>query len=315
MDWKEIIMKNFKEEDYKLLKNLDRMKTINNVSGGKTSAFIAANMVSDYTLFSLVRTNEKSCEFPDAKVRQIVSDRIGVEFIGTLEMDEIIYTILDLEQYIGREINWVSGDAFEDIIRKRKALPSVVQRYCTSELKIEPMKKWWYKNINEPVEVRIGFRANEMNRAKNMLEKCIDGFIYSKFEIDRRNNGRRVLKELKWQTPKFPLIEQGIFKDKIENYWEGKPVRFAYTNNCVGCFNRSPLLLNFMSKKDARKFDFFMNIEKEIQSMFIEKNGKESNYGRFLSQNLTYEKIKNHKLQLELFDNDFTDCDSGYCGL
>jgi hypothetical protein len=292
------------------------MKTINNVSGGKTSAYIAANMNSDFTLFSLVRTNDKKCLFPDSKLRQIVSDKIGIEFIGTLEMDEIIYTILDLEQHIGREISWVTGDAFEDIIRKRKALPSVVQRYCTSELKIEPMKKFWCEKINEPVEVRIGFRANEQNRAKKMLEKCNDdGFIYSMFEVGRSENGRRKLKELKWQKPVFPLIENRIFKDKIEKFWQEKPVRFAYMNNCVGCFNRSPLLLNYMSRKEQSKFDWFMNIEKEIQQNFIDKNGKESMYGRFLDNGLTYEKIKNHKLQLDLFDDDFNDCDSGFCGL
>lgn len=291
------------------------MKTINNVSGGKTSSYIAVHYPADYNLFSLVRTNDKSCLFPDAKIRQIVSDKIGTEFIGTLEMDEIIYTMLDLEQFIGKEINWVTGDVFENIIRKRKALPSIMQRYCTSELKIEPLKKWWLENINEPVEVRIGFRANEMRRAKSMLEKCVDDFIYSKFIIGKSDSGRNKFKELKWHKPIFPLIENGIFKDTIEEFWKGKPVRFAYMNNCVGCFNRSPLLLNFLSRKDEVKYNFFMNIEKEIQQYFIQKNGKTSHYGRFLDTNLTYEQIKNHKLQLELFEDDFNECDSGYCGL
>ena len=65
------------------------MITVNSVSGGKTSAYIAANYPADYDVFSLVRTNDKSCLFPDAKLRQMVSDRKGDEFIGTLEKDEI----------------------------------------------------------------------------------------------------------------------------------------------------------------------------------------------------------------------------------
>tara|TARA_R110002096_G_scaffold198134_2_gene381820 strand:+ start:648 stop:893 length:246 start_codon:yes stop_codon:yes gene_type:complete len=80
------------------------MKTVNSVSGGKTSSYIAANYPADYNIFSLVRVEDKSCMFPDAKIRQIVSDKIGREFIGTAEQDEIIYTMLDLEQFIGREI-------------------------------------------------------------------------------------------------------------------------------------------------------------------------------------------------------------------
>ena len=74
------------------------MKTVNSLSGGKTSSYIAVNYPADYNVFSLVRTHDKSCLFPDEKVRQMVSDRLGVEFIGTLEMDTIIYTMLDLEQ-------------------------------------------------------------------------------------------------------------------------------------------------------------------------------------------------------------------------
>ena len=89
------------------------MDTVNSLSGGKTSSYIAANYPADYNLFSLVRTDDVRVLFPDAKVRQIVSDRIGHEFIGTLEEDTIIYTMLDLEQYIGQEIIWLSDRTFD----------------------------------------------------------------------------------------------------------------------------------------------------------------------------------------------------------
>ena len=35
------------------------MITVNSVSGGKTSAYIAANYPADYDVFALVRTNKK----------------------------------------------------------------------------------------------------------------------------------------------------------------------------------------------------------------------------------------------------------------
>ena len=292
------------------------MKTVNSISGGKTSAYIAANYPADINQFALVRTNDKSCIYPDAKVRQIVSDKIGIEFIGTLENDVIIQTILDLEQFIGKEINWLTGESFEDIIRKRKALPSIFQRYCTTEMKLNPMKKFWYDNINEPCEVRIGFRANEQSRAKSMINKCKeDGFIYDKFIVSTNENGRNKWKELKWHKPKFPLIENGIFKDKIEEYWKDKQVRFSWKNNCVGCFHNNCMLLKHVSNKEPNKFEWFAKMEREIQKHFMDKNGKKSNYGRFLDNGLTYDDIKNHKLQLDLFDEDFNECDSGYCGI
>ena len=80
------------------------MKTVNSLSGGKTSSYIAANYPADYNVFALVRTDDKSCLYPDKKLRQMVSDKIGVEFIGTLEQDNIIKVMLDLEQFIGKEI-------------------------------------------------------------------------------------------------------------------------------------------------------------------------------------------------------------------
>ena len=92
------------------------MKKVNSLSGGKTSSYIAANYPADYNVFSLVRTDDKKCLFfPDAKIRQEVSDRLGTEFIGTLEEDMIIYTMLDLEQFIGSKIDWVTGKTFDEI--------------------------------------------------------------------------------------------------------------------------------------------------------------------------------------------------------
>ena len=96
------------------------MKTVNSLSGGKTSSYIAVNYPADYNVFSLVRTNDKECLYPDSKIRQIVSDKIQMDFIGTLEQDSIIKAMLSLEQKIGSEITWVTGEAFEDVINKRK---------------------------------------------------------------------------------------------------------------------------------------------------------------------------------------------------
>jgi len=282
------------------------MKTINSLSGGKTSSYIAVKYPADYNIFSLVRTNDKNCLFPDAKIRQIVSDKIGVEFIGTLEFDEIIYTMLDLEQFIGKEIIWLSETTFEDVIGSYKMangsnyLPNQMTRYCTTDMKVKPIAQWCYENTNLPVEMRIGFRANEMSRAKTMIERQIDGIENFKFKVGEKN-GRNKWKELPYRKVKFPLIEDGIFKDTIEEFWKDKPVRFAYMNNCVGCFHRSEMLLKHISNKAENKFNWFVQMENKNNCTF--KSG------------ITYDRILKHKTQIELFDDDFNDCDSGYCGL
>jgi hypothetical protein len=230
------------------------MKTVNSLSGGKTSSYIAANYPADYNVFSLVRTDDVRVLFPDAKIRQIVSDRIGKEFIGTLEEDTIIYTMLDLEQYIGQEIVWLSDKTFDEVIASYKMangtnyLPNQMTRFCTTDMKVKPIAQWCYENTELPVEMRIGFRANEMSRAKTMIERAVDGVENFKFKVGEKN-GRNKWKKLPYRMTRFPLIEDGIFKDTIENYWQDKPIRFAYKNNCVGCFHRSEIFLKHMSQR------------------------------------------------------------------
>jgi len=283
------------------------MKTINSLSGGQTSSYIAKHYPADYNVFALVRTSDKNCMFPDAKIRQIVSDRIGTEFIGTLEDDIIIYTMLDLEQYIGSKIDWVTGKTFDELILRNNGktfLPSYMRRFCTTDMKIEPIKQFWFNNINELVEMRIGFRANEHNRAKSMINRLSkNGLETSKFVIGKSKNGNNKWLEIEWRKPAFPLIDDNIFKDTIINYWKDKDVRFAWMNNCVGCFHKQPILLNKMSKLHPNKLEWFASKERESINDVTWR------------ENITYDKIIAHTMQRELFEDDFDECDSGFCGL
>ena len=290
------------------------MKTFNSISGGQTSAYLEANYPSDYRAFSLVRTNDKNCIYPDKKVRQIVSDKLGVEFIGTLEDDVIIQTILELEQFTGREIKWVTGESFEDLIMMGSGIPNipnVMKRYCTSELKSKPLFEYWKSLKIEPWQIRFGFRANEKRRAISVNKRLNEnGYLTTKTVVGKSKNGKRnKWGEVEYQKPKYPLIEDNIFKDNIKEYWKDKPVKFAWMNNCVGCFHNNPLLLR-------KKFDLYPNkmnwfVEQEEKGSVMKSNrwraGKE--------KGLYYKDIKEWKMQGELFKDDFNDCDSGYCGI
>lgn len=285
------------------------MKTVNSLSGGKTSSYIAANYPADYNIFSLVRIEDTNCKFPDEKIRKVVEDRIQAPFIGTAEDDKIIYTMLDLEQYIGQPIDWVTGPTFESIIKKAGTLPNAFRRFCSSQMKFIPILNWCQENTELPVEMRIGYRVTEKNRASTMLEKLSeDGVEHQKMVVGiHPNSGRRKWKLLPYRVPSFPLINDGIGKDVIEEYWRDKPVRFAYMNNCVGCFHRNPMLLNHMYQRDEKKMDWFAKQEQKDRGIrWITSNGG----GPY------YEDIKNYKPQFDLFDDDFNQyCDSGFCGL
>jgi len=281
------------------------MKTVNSISGGKTSSYLAKHYPADINIFSLVRIEDTEnlwMKGKDEKTRQLVSDKLGKEFIGTAEMDEIIYTILDLEQFIGQQITWVTGNTFEEIIKQNyNYLPNKMTRYCTVEMKLKPIFNWLKENTELPVEMRIGFRPNEISRAEGVLKRADEnGIEYFNTVIGKRKT------QNKWglvpyRKVTFPLIENNITKDVIYNFWNNKNVRFAYRNNCVGCVNRQPLMISHMASKDLDKVKWF-----EKQEL---KTGN-----RFLSD-VSFEKILKFGIQNTFFDDDFNECDSGFCGI
>lgn len=281
------------------------MNSVNLISGGKTSAYISANYKADFNVFSLVRINDLNSRFPDKKIRQLVEDKIQAPFTATAEDDVIIYTILDLEQYIGQEIKWVTGKTFDEVLDTAGTLPDPLRRYCTTQMKLEPIFNWWRNTIKTPCEFRLGFRANEQRRAKRTLEKTnANGFLEMKAIVGKRGS-RNKWSMIEWQKPVFPLITDNIYKDNVEQYWKGKPVRFAWMNNCVGCFHKNPLLIKKMHQKHKTKIEWFASKERI-------KHQKDVWYK---DKNLSFSDIIKWDNQVELFKDDFNDCDSGYCGL
>jgi hypothetical protein len=120
-----------------------------------------------------------------------------------------------------------------------------------------------------------------------MLERCDD-------------NGLIAFGKTPWQKPVFPMLNDGIKRDRVVEYWKQKNVQFAPMNNCVGCFHRNPLVLRKMFDLHPEKMDWFVDMERR-------KNA------RWKSE-VTYLDIKRHRLQHELNFEDFN-CDSGHCGL
>jgi len=280
------------------------MKTVNSLSGGKSSSYIALNYPADFNVFSLVRTNDKACIYPDAKVRQIVSDKIGREFVGTTEQDDIIKIMLQLSETV--DIDWVTGETFEDIIdMKGGYLPNLMVRYCTTHLKMLPIFDYWKENINEVCDMRIGFRKGEERRKINMLNK-LNSNGYEEIKIVTDSSGsRNKWGMVEWRKPSFPLIDNGINNKDIQDYWANNTeINFpkGYYNNCVGCFHRNPMFLNKMSQEHPNKIDWFAKMEKQ-------------NTPNTFRKDVTYSEIIKYKPQIELSFEDFKECDSGFCGL
>jgi len=277
------------------------MKKVCSVSGGRTSAYLAANYEWDSLVFALVRLEDEKCHFPDETTRKMIEDRLGVPFIGTAEDDMIIYTMLELEQFLGREIKWVTGPTFEWVLENRGGwLPNVLHRYCTTHLKLEPIFYWWAEKYQrEPVEMGIGYRANENNRVETMLEACnANGLNMFDGTFEKNQRGQNKWeRNIPWRKPIFPLFYERIFADEIAEYWSDKPVPFADYNNCTFCFHRKAAFLRYMYEQHPAK----------IQWASDQEGGKNG----FWKEDVSYKKIIDSNLQLRLFD--IGGCDSGFC--
>lgn len=150
------------------------MKTVNSISGGRSSADMAYNNPADYELFSVVCIDDHNAnnkfwkKNPELRLR--ISDKLQKynpeygEFISTAEHPQTLVAMLELEQRLGREIIWLRGMSFETLIQTFRLIPNRYKRVCTTEFKIRPIYDFVKKHIGEKVDMRIGFRYDEFDR-------------------------------------------------------------------------------------------------------------------------------------------------------
>jgi hypothetical protein len=269
------------------------MKTINSLSGGKTSSYLAKHFPADYNLFSLIRIEDKRCTPKDLKLVQFISDKIGQEFIATAESDITLKAVIDLEQLIGKEIIWVTGRTFEQVNRKAtggKGLPNQQWRFCTTEMKMRPIWDWWYKNINEKVKMGIGFRYDEMERA-DRLSTIFKGIV------GQSVNGRNKWEEIEWREGYFPLIENRITHYDVKKWADSTTLIFPADSNCVGCFHKPMQQLRKNWDLEPNKMQWFAEQEKFATWK------KEGSYFQF----------KEIGLQMDFNFGTGSGCQAGFC--
>ena len=73
---KDYTLKHFEKRFTKFI----NMKTMNSLSGGKTSSYVAVKYPADYNVFALVTTRDNNCKFPDKKnkAKSVRQNRQGV---------------------------------------------------------------------------------------------------------------------------------------------------------------------------------------------------------------------------------------------
>jgi hypothetical protein len=269
------------------------MKTVNSISGGKTSSYMALNYPADYNIFALVRIEAEYCKPKDESIVKYVSDKIGMDFIATAESDLTLYAVRDLEQKIGKEIVWVTGETFEQVIINKKALPNLMQRFCTTEMKIRPIAEYCLYQIGEIVEMRLGIRYDEMER-KNQHN--------TSFKIQTGctiKNKRKKWQELEYRALKYPLLQDRINTFHIWKWHLSQNINFPPDSNCVGCFWKHVQQLRKNFDDEPLKMQWFAEQEIIIKRKF--------------KKEMTYNQIKGINLQPEFSFGTGSGCNAGAC--
>ena len=300
------------------------MEKINSVSFGKTSSFLALKYPAKYNVFSCVCIDDSKAAPKDPTVLRYAKEKLNGAFLASAESEATLRAGMDLEQLLGSRIDWVRGNSFDEVIDSgQKFLPSWARRYCTVEMKLKPIFRYWFQNFDEKVEMRIGFRACEFSRMERFFNNN-DPSVFKmpisqkvSFTTGKAVGGRQKHQDFKWRFCSMPLIRDGITKEHINDYWktngyvggtlfeERRKVIFPSISNCVGCFHKKTPTLATMAKT-----------EPEIMAWFAAQ--EEKNMGTWLDSKQKYQSIIEgaddlHKESLfeYLYLNE--SCDSGGC--
>ncbi len=108
-------------------------------------------------------------------------ERIKVVFCNTgWELPETLKYIDEFNKlYLDGELTTLKNekyDGMKDLIYKKNYMPTVHQRFCTEELKINPLKEY-VKKFRYPFELFNGVRAEESLSRRNLTEEVFDEFM------------------------------------------------------------------------------------------------------------------------------------------
>jgi 3'-phosphoadenosine 5'-phosphosulfate sulfotransferase (PAPS reductase)/FAD synthetase len=152
-----------------------------------------------------------------------------------------------------------NGEPFERLIAAKKYLPNVVQRFCTSELKVLTIKRYLVSVGWKQWKSTIGIRADESRR------------------INRKESKER------W-TYWYPLYDANVNKEMVGDFWKSQPFDLRLygprgvtpKGNCDGCFLKSEATLAMMWREHPVNMQWWADMETKTDSTFNKSRSYEA---------------------------------------
>lgn len=280
------------------------MKTVNSLSGGRTSSYLAYHYPADLEIFSLVCIDSHNAGRKlDKKLVQMANDKLKKysshqnEFVATSEDPIILKTMFDLEQIIGREIIWLRGLGWEQMMSLKKAIPNMNKRFCTTIMKMWPIFEFLFLYHSLPVKMRVGYRYDELER----MYRFSDVWKYATHceYREKSNTWIHRWKEIIWRIGEFILIDNKVSHMHVVDFWKNFEIQFPKDSNCQNCF--------WKSEQQLRK-----NFEKNPEIMFWSAI-QEDLYGHTFKDNNSMLSISKLGIQLDFNFGTGSGCQAGFC--
>lgn len=280
------------------------MKTVNSLSGGQTSSFLEYHYPADYSLFAICCIDDHNAgKRIDKKIVQMVNDRLQKncshypEFVATSEDPKVLKVMFDLEQMTGREIIWLRGYGWEQMMALKRAVPNMAKRFCTTIMKIIPIFEFLFMQNALPCKMRVGFRYDEMER-KEKFSTLMKYATHCEFQPKSARWIHR-WKEIEWRVGEFNLIEDKINHFHVQEFWRDKQIDFPLDSNCQNCFWKDPQQLrkNFDTNPAIM---WWAAIQEELM-------------GYTFKEEMSFLNIQKIGVQLDFFFGTGAGCSSGFC--
>lgn len=214
-------------------------------SGGRTSGFMLKNILD---------------------ANPVLPKDFYVLFQNTgREMEETLRFVHDCSVNFGVKITWLeyrapysfevvgynsasrNGEPFEQLIRTRKSLPNVVNKYCSDVLKYRTAKRYMVSLGYKKYRAVVGLRYDEPSRV-------------------RKIHGTKHARQVIWT----PLFDAKATKLEVKDFWDNSKFDLNLDNikgktplgNCDGCFLKSERNLAHLCKHYPDKAEWWDKMEK-----------------------------------------------------
>lgn len=242
--------------------------SVTSISGGKSSAYMALRYPTDYYVFAVVLTDDPACQIQDKGLLKAIREKCP-DFNGSRELDQTLINVLRLEQELGRQIDWVWGKSFDQVIAEHKFLPNSQMRFCTEDMKLEPIFKWALSKFpGEIIEMNIGFRADETNRVLKMLgaKQVKGGWDWANLgKCEPVPNSKR---KVEWRFRQAPMWMDGIDSEYVKAFWRRKGWIFPDVSNCDYCLFHRPEEHRNQHQQHPDRAKWWIDQERRINATF-----------------------------------------------